>query len=1105
MLKLILGRGKTGKTTRLLQDLRACPAEGMSRRILIVPEQLSHHMERLLSETCGDGISYSAEVLSFTRLASRVRSLYGGCAGTTLDRAGRILTARLALSSISSRLKVFASVAARPDFLGSAVQMIDEFKAYGVTPEKLLEAAGKTEGAFRQKLRELGEIMGAYDAVMAQGAGDPGDLLGELRETLLDTDYPEGRCFFVDGFTDFSAQELGVLDALLRRGSEVTVTVPADETNMSLFAPGQDTVTRLIRMAAAAGQPVQKEYCRFARSLPPELTYLEQNLYAYHAAPYGGKCDRISLVSAPDLLTECRHCAAELRRRAMEGMRWRDMAVAAGDAAGYAPMLEAVCRDYGVPLYTGLRTPLTAHPAAAFLQLGLEAATEGMEPETVTAWLRTDFCGVARDDCDLLENYAFTWSIRGSKWQTVWTEHPEGFDGRFTEETTEELERLNALREQAVRPLIRLSAGLSGALTVKDQITAIYRFLEEIDLFSQISRRIETLTAEGRLEEAQETAQVWNTLMECLEQTVLVLGETGQGTPELLTLLKTALSQYSLSAIPSALDVVPFGGVDAVRGTEPKFLYVLGANAGSIPQVSLGGSLLTERERSILIHEMDVELAPDGDGAMERQLLQLYSALTAPTEALTVSWSASSAGETLQPSFLIGRLQALFPDIPVLSPGDAPEDAMTPETLAAVYFAAREQGDPALARSLRETAEESAPLHQAVERAEAASAPRELIVPQPLSTRLFGAPAVLTASKLDALGNCPLSFFLNYGLKARPQREAAFDAAEYGTFLHYILEQTVRELETKPLPLDRTESETLVRTHMEPYLATRMQDPTLLTQRQQYLYRRNEQEAGMLLSEISKELSESDFRPRGFELQFGRGKDLGPLTVRGTLGQGRLDGTVDRIDLWHSLEGDFYRIIDYKSGSKKFDYTELLGGVGMQLFLYLFALQNADIPGREGKTIPAGALYFPAKRGYISLEKPATPEEAEKERRSRGNRISGLVLGEEAVLEAMEHGAGGSYLPIRKTKSGAGDYAVTREQLGLLSDFILRKMTDAVDRIYSGRFSPEPFYRGPAHDPCQWCDYAAVCQKDKSFRRENYRETVKPKEFWEALGGKDHG
>ena len=70
MLNLLMGCGKTGKTTALFQ---AMGENGKSRpQVLLVPEQYSHEAERRLCQTLGNGASARAEVLSFTRLWNRV-------------------------------------------------------------------------------------------------------------------------------------------------------------------------------------------------------------------------------------------------------------------------------------------------------------------------------------------------------------------------------------------------------------------------------------------------------------------------------------------------------------------------------------------------------------------------------------------------------------------------------------------------------------------------------------------------------------------------------------------------------------------------------------------------------------------------------------------------------------------------------------------------------------------------------------------------------------------------------------------------------------------------------------------------------------------------
>lgn len=1097
MLHLILGRGKSGKTTRLLQAVQDCPAMGMAQRIIIVPEQLSHSTERKLSQLCGDSISFVSEVLSFTRLHDRVCTLAGGGARPVLDASGRILTANLSLSSIRHRLKVFASAAGKPEFLGQMVSMIDELKSYDITPKTLSDTAGKTTGLFSEKLGELSLILGAYEAVTAQGAADPRDSLTLLRRNLRESGYPRGRYFFVDGFTDFSGQELGVLEELLKQCQEMTVTLPCDNIwgTDPLFAPGRETARQLLELSRKVGIETEIITPMYCRNLPEDLTYLEEHLFSYGSEGLHTKDQSVFASQFSDKMAECLRCGGILKKAAMEGIRYRDMMICTGDEAGYGPLLETLFRTMDIPLYRTEKRSLLSHPAVAFLLLAMEAATDNFETDTITAYLKTGYSQVPEDFCDLIENYAITWAIRGSKWQKQWVMHPDGYDGRFTPEVYAQLEALNREKDHAIAPVVHLKSGLKNAEHVTGQMEALYRFMEETALYHTLEQEIRQATEEGRQAEAQETAQIWGMLMECLQQINAVLGSTPQKPEDILKILKIALNQYKVGTIPAVLDAVTFGGIDKSRGQEPKIMYVLGANEGVLPSIPAGGSLLTERERALLRDEFQIQLAPDTEGNLQRQLLTIYSCLTAPTDRLYLSYCEKNAGETLQKSFVVGRVEGLLPD---MLPIPETETEYTLETAAQGYLIT--QGDletAALNLAIGRAAKEIAELAEAIARGEAGARPRETEVLRAESEQLFGSPVNLTASKLDQLGNCPLNFFLNYGLGAKIREEATFNAAEFGTFIHHILEKTVLTLSQQEHieALDREKSREMVEEYLRDYAATRLgldeQSP-----RQQYLFQRNGEEAAVVLEEVSRELSSSEFHPEAFELNFGGKDGLPPLLVRGNLGEGRLSGFVDRGDIWKDGDQTYLRIIDYKSGSKKFDYTELYGGVGMQMLLYLFALKNDGIQGHTGQLTPAGVLYVPAKAPFSSGDSDDTAEKNQKR--------SGVVLGEESVLQAMETGDGYEFLPVKKTKSGLGEYALSRQQFDVMEEFVKRRVGDAVDQILSGDFKPEPFYRGQSHDPCKYCNYADVCGLDPQKRKKFYRAKISGKDFWTLIGGEDN-
>lgn len=81
-----------------------------------------------------------------------------------------------------------------------------------------MERAGcEAEGPEGEKLRDLSLICGAYDALTAQVALDPRDRLTRTAEKLKDCPWAAGRDLWLDGFTDFTPQQIEVLSRLLEQ------------------------------------------------------------------------------------------------------------------------------------------------------------------------------------------------------------------------------------------------------------------------------------------------------------------------------------------------------------------------------------------------------------------------------------------------------------------------------------------------------------------------------------------------------------------------------------------------------------------------------------------------------------------------------------------------------------------------------------------------------------------------------------------------------------------------------------------------------------------------------------------------------------------------
>lgn len=58
---------------------------------------------------------------------------------------------------------------------------------------------------------------------------------------------------------------------------------------------------------------------------------------------------------------------------------------------------------------------------------------------------------------------------------------------------------------------------------------------------------------------------------------------------------------------------------------------------------------------------------------------------------------------------------------------------------------------------------------------------------------LYGGAVTLSASRMDMARSCHFAYFMRYGLKARERTGAGFDAPQIGTFVHDVMEHTLRQ------------------------------------------------------------------------------------------------------------------------------------------------------------------------------------------------------------------------------------------------------------------------------------------------------------------------
>ncbi len=1080
MLHFLIGPDRVSLTNRLMETVCSHVGLGRDGLVVVVPEQFSHESERLLCRYGGDTISRFAEVLSPSRLADRVAACHGGAARSYLDHGGRVLAMALAAEQIASRLKMYGSVLRRPEFLISMISVIDELQSYCQQPETLLRASERSEGAFAQKLEELGLLYEAYLAVCANGSADPAGKLSALGDVLADTGWGAGKTFYFNGFSDFTGAEEHILEQLMLQSTDVWIAIAADSRKPAVFRPALDTIKRLRMIAARHEIKVEVLSDHGAAKRSEGVSNLLEYLFTSEAVSVPYSSD-ILLRACPTVEEECRAAVLQAKQYLAKGCRCREIAIACTDPEQYDAPLRSALMMVGIPFFAAGKDLIVQHPVVRAVLSSLRAAVGPMDYEDMADYLKSGLPVLERDRCDRLDCYAYLWNLFGSAWEKEWDLHPRGFGETWTEEDRIRLSVLNQDRKIALQPMFLLRKHILSAKNTGEMVRAFYEFLESVSLRERLEQQANAMDGQA----AQELVQLYEIICNALEQTWLILRDTVRTPEDFCKLFETVLAQYHVGSIPAGIDQVYIGSLQDLRSRQVKHLLVLGASDGVFPSYKTSEGLLTEEERKQLMAQ-GITLAPSRADQIDRELGQIGAALAAATDSLWLSY----AGD--QPAWLFRRAQDLFAESFQTSAGELFLDMPS-------YAAWRIRHEDESVSELRQLPELENNLKTHAYYSFTA-------LDRGTVKGLYGNEIYLSASRIDKYASCRFAFFLSYGLKAAVHKQAKLDPSAFGTFVHAVLENTVLRVRDEG-GFRVISEESLLQIASEEISAYAAEHFPQQAQREAFLFVRSQAEILDIVRDLGEELRSSLFEPVSCELEFSNGGQLPAIKVAGKDAACKVSGFVDRVDLYEENGKTYVRVVDYKTGRKDFDYTDILNGAGLQMLIYLFALKSYGA-GYYGKNAldPAGVLYLPARKTF-ALTEPLPDDGTIVQLHQDARRRRGLILSDASVLAAMEEDPDHPrYMPYKIGKNGPSGDLADNYQMDLLENHVLKTLADLTDNIAGGDVHPNPIFRGN-HSSCRFCDYQTVCHKDLCHHEHRIMAETSADKFWEILGkeAENHG
>ena len=1122
-LRLIDGKSGCGKSEYCFNEI----AKNVNKEkiYMIVPNQMALMAEKRLMEKANNLALVNTEVITFSRMAFRVRNELGGAKKTSLSKSGKAMLLYDILSKCKDNLNFFGKNAENVDIIGNS---ITEFKKHRINIANLKEEANTTTDMYlKLKLNDMITMYDEFEKSIQDKFLDENDVLDILNTQILESNQFKDAIIYIDEFVGFTTQEYEIIAKLMQLAKEVNVTICTDnlvqqeDADKDIFYANKNTGIKLINLAKEYGIEIKddvklKVLHRFKNE---ELKHLEENFYAVPYKTYKEKQKNINMFLANNQYTEIEHIAAEIVKLVRnENYRYKDISVITKNLNLYSSLIKVIFDNYNIPVFIDEKKELSENILVKFLIAVLEICNKNWSYEAVFNYLKTGFVKIDKEEIFKLENYCIRWGIKGNKWyKEDWN-----YVGK-DEYTEEELARLNELRRMIVTPIRKLQEKARKDNSFINLTKILYEFLEEMKIEEVITSKIEKLEEKGFIEIANEYESSFKVLIELFDEIVLVFGEEKTNFDKYMSILKIGLKNTGLGKIPATQDQVIVGDVSRSRSHKVRAVFIIGINDGEFPSIYKDEGFFNDKDREYL-KAQGFDLANGSLENLYAENFNIYKAFTIAEEKLFLSYASSdNEGRTLRPSILITKLKKIYPKLKETSDIITQEKEIittnnTFDNLIEKLNAYQEgKGIEDIWFDVLKYYENNplwkGRLQKSLEGIKYTNVP-EKIKPEFIK-KLYGETLHTTISRLERYKSCPFSFYLEYGLKLKEKKSLKLQAIDTGSFMHEVIDEFFEEIAYKKISikeLEKEEIEKIVKQIIEEKLNLKANYIFKSIPKFMVLTNRLCRLVTLSIVYIVQGLQTTDFEVVGNEIEFKNGKEYKPIEI--TTEDGRkveITGKIDRIDLAKDETGKYIRIIDYKSSAKDINLNEVLAGLQLQLITYL------DAVCVEKDVIPAGVLYFgltEPKLDKVRNSKNITDEEVEQKIREHF-RMNGLVLAEMNVINMMDNnlkdGEKSTTIPVKLKKDGSMDKTskvVSRKEFEILQKYVKKTLGDISKEILDGNIDIKPYYNVKnKRKPCEYCAYGSICNFKKGFYGNdyNYIDNLEKDYILECMNFRDGG
>lgn len=1153
-LGFVLGTAAKDHQTKLLDQLATdMAAHPNDQFYYLVPNHIKFESEiNVLDELAkrqhiSPDSSYAQtklQIFSFSRLAWYLLKNTAAYQATRLSATGLNMLVFQIISDHQGELRLFAGEYNHPGFINELTSQLEELKQACISAQDLAQLANKLSDAGNDLTAKLHDLVLVYthyeQAVDGQYLGNS-EIYDQLAQYLSEQNLSTAH-FYLDRFSQFTANEQEIVTALIHNAQSVLISLPLDRA----YKDGTPEINDLFFEAGSVYHRLYQQTKDHATDqwatairVSPDLAQLDRFLIADTKMALIDRSSTetptaIKIFTADSQLTELQQVARQIRQLVASGKyRYRDFLVLTRHLDGYAPALEPVFRQNNIPVFNDHERSMDDHPLVELLNALFAVKQHYYRYADLMRLLKTELLipqidGMAtsvtqfRQALAITENWLLKTGYHGDDWlaETDWQYYRfrDTDTGVQSDKIMTATKEINLIRHFVKAILPSFFTALDNAKTGREAAGILYQFLTDQNVEQQLINWRDRQIELGDLEQAGEPEQVWQTFCDLLDEYVTILGDRPFNPDDFQAILQTGFGAATYSQIPSTLDQVVVSETGIVQSNRRKITFMIGATDQVMPDAPTERSLLSDQDRDKIKKYLkdDQYLAADSMEQLANDPFVNYLGFMSGCEQLYLSYPRlGETGQEVKESQYVAAIRTFF-ELAVQDYQQAPtltDQQVTP------FVSAPNATISALVQIERQAKEQRTALapiwdyiYQQLQQLPASSAKLKTVmrslaysnVPVKLKpaiiSGLYGDTINTSVSKLEEFYQNEYAYFLKFGLKLRERDMFELSNADTGQFFHESLDQLIKRIQALNIPLDKLSPEQ-VASLVNQVVANVSQDPQFIilasSARMKYIAGQlgaTIQQMGQALYEQSKQTA---MRPFKTEVLFGQIQDqTGLAALQFKLSNNKqvnVRGKIDRIDQLTTPQGDYLGIVDYKSGKKDFKISDAYYGLAMQMLTYLNAVElNHEQLEAAPNSKLAGALY-------MHIFNPKIPQKdvvkGLAHAKLAANKYKGLLLDDPELLGHLDTGNSGwsEVYPFQRKKDGSfkSNQLMTAAQLEMLLERNRERIRYAAEQIFAGADALNPVKWDEKSTALQFSPYKDVFQFDAMLPDNNYRQLQK--------------